>query len=60
MKEYLDQIFYEGLGKSIYYPIEKKLKILNNQNLAQKLIVITKIIYYIIAISIAVIFGLYY
>lgn len=46
---YLNQIFYEGLGKSIYLPIEKKIK-----KISKKLVFLWKFIYLLIAISIAV------
>ena len=48
--KYLNQIFYEGLGKSIYLPIEKKIK-----KISKKLVVLWKAIYLLLAIAIAVI-----
>lgn len=54
MKAYLDQIFYEGLGKSIYYPLEKKIKKINNKDLEKKLILIMKSLYFIFSIFIAI------
>ena len=54
MKEYIDQIFYEGIGRSVYYPIEKKIKKLNNEKLEKRLIKILKVIYFIFAIFIAI------
>ena len=45
---YLNQIFYEGLGKSIYLPIENKLK-----KTSKKLVILWKFIYLLIAIAIA-------
>jgi hypothetical protein len=59
MKKYLDQIFYEGLGKTIYYPIEKLIKKINKEKLKNSLILLAKIIYLIIAIVIAI-FLFYY
>ena len=50
MKDYLNQIFYEGLGKSVYVPIEKKIK-----NISEKLVKLWKIIYACIAIILALI-----
>lgn len=55
MKEYIDQIFYEGLGKSIYYPVENKVKKLKNKNLIKYLTLFCKVIYFIISIIIAIV-----
>ena len=55
MKKYMDQIFYEGLGRSIYYPIEKKIKRLKNKKLKNKLVIFTKVIYFIFALLLALI-----
>lgn len=54
MKAYINQIFYEGLGKSLYYPLEKRIKKINNHSLEKKLLVTFKIIYFIFAIFIAI------
>lgn len=54
MKAYIDQIFYEGLGKSLYCPVESKIKKLSNKELQPKLINIFKVIYFIFSIAIAV------
>ena len=50
---YLNQIFYEGLGESVYVPLETKLKKINNKKLSKKIIVCFKIIYAIMSIIIA-------
>ena len=54
MKKYLDQIFYEGLGKTIYLPIEKLINKLAKKELKKKLILCTKFLYLIIALFIAI------
>ena len=59
MKKYIDQIFYEGLGKTIYLPIEKLIKKINKETLKNRLIILTKIIYFVIALIIAI-FLFYY
>lgn len=53
MKEYLDQIFYEGLGKSIYNPIEKRINKINNKNIVKNLTLLCKAVYFIISIIIS-------
>lgn len=53
MKTYIDQIFYEGLGKSVYCPIENKINKIKNESVKKTLITIVKTIYFIIAIAIA-------
>lgn len=53
MEEYIDQIFYEGLGKSIYCPVENIINKLNNRNMVKYLTIICKVIYFIISIFIA-------
>ncbi|MBE6154295.1 MAG: hypothetical protein E7163_01795 [Firmicutes bacterium] len=54
MKKYLDQIFYEGLGKTIYLPIEKLINKINNSLFKKRLIIFTKIIYFVVALTIAI------
>lgn len=54
MKKYIDQIFYEGLGKSIYCPVEKVINKINNLKVRNMLTIIVKCLYFIIAIFIAV------
>ena len=54
MKKYLNQIFYEGLGKSIYAPIEKMIKKSGNEKFKNIAIKSWKIIYFILAITIAI------
>ncbi len=58
MKEYINQIFYEGLGTSLYIPIENKIKKINNKKINKILIYFYKVIYFIVAIAIAV--GIFY
>lgn len=58
MKKYIDQIFYEGLGRSIYYPIEKLIDKINNKSIKNIFTIIVKCIYFIVAIIIA--FMLFY
>ena len=58
MKKYIDQIFYEGLGKSIYYPVEKLINKINNKSVKNIFTIIVKCIYFIVAIAIA--FMLFY
>ena len=55
MKKYIDQIFYEGLGKSIYNPIENKINKLKNKKTKKIFTFIVKSIYFIIAIIIAIV-----
>ena len=59
MKEYLDQVFYEGLGATLYNPLEKKFKKIKNSNLRKIVINILKVIYFIFAIILALLI-LYY
>ena len=54
MKKYIDQIFYEGLGRSIYCPIEKVINKIDNKTIRKVCIVVVKCLYFILAISIAV------
>lgn len=58
MKTYIDQIFYEGLGKSIYCPVEGLINKSKSEGLKKMLIPIVKVLYFIIAISLA--FMLFY
>lgn len=55
MKEYLNQIYYEGLGKSLYYPLENKFKKIKNDKIKKNLIIIVKIIYFIFSILLSII-----
>lgn len=55
MKEYIDQIFYEGLGYSLYVPVEKLINKINNKKLRKILINIYKILYFVFSITIAII-----
>ena len=58
MKAYIDQVFYEGLGKSIYCPIENKLNKIKNEKTKRVLIGTVKVVYFIIAVSLT--FMLFY
>ena len=55
MKEYLNQIFYEGLGKSIYVPLENKISRINNDSVVKYLTKLCKVIYFILSIIIAIV-----
>ena len=55
MKEYIDQIFYEGLGYSLYVPVEKLINKINNKKLRKILINTYKILYFVFSIAIALI-----
>ena len=54
MKKYIDQIFYEGLGKSVYLPIESEINKINNVKLRKIVTIIVKSLYFLVAISIAI------
>lgn len=54
MKEYIDQIFYEGLGYSLYVPVEKLINKINNKKLSKILISTYKILYFVFSIAIAI------
>lgn len=54
MKEYIDQIFYEGLGYSLYVPVEKLINKINNKKLSKILINTYKILYFVFSIAIAI------
>lgn len=58
MKKYIEQIFYEGLGKTIYYPVEKLINKINNEIVKRVFTIIVKWLYFIVAITIA--FMLFY
>lgn len=53
MKTYIDQIFYEGLGKTIYCPVENLINKLKSDGLKRVLTGIVKVLYFIIAMIIA-------
>ncbi len=55
MKEYIDQIFYEGLGYSLYVPIENRIKKINNKKLNKILINTYKVIYFVFSIVLTLI-----
>ena len=54
MKEYIDQIFYEGLGKSIYVPLENEIGKIKKESVVKYLTYICKVTYFIISIFIAI------
>lgn len=54
MKEYMDQIFYEGLGYSLYVPVQKLINKINNKKLSKILISTYKILYFVFSIAIAI------
>ena len=55
MKEYIDQIFYEGLGYSLYVPIENIINKINNKKLSKILINTYKFLYFVFSLIIALI-----
>lgn len=55
MKEYIDQIFYEGLGYSLYVPVEKIINKINNKKLSKILINTYKFLYFVFSFIIALI-----
>lgn len=55
MKEYIDQIFNEGLGYSLYVPVEKLINKINNKKLSKILISTYKILYFVFSIAIVLI-----
>ncbi len=55
MKKYIDQIFYEGLGYSLYVPIENRIKKINNKKLNKILINTYKVIYFVFSIVLTLI-----
>ena len=55
MKEYIDQIFYEGLGYTLYVPVEKLINKINNKKLSKILINTYKFLYFVFSLIIALI-----
>ncbi|MBE6156428.1 MAG: hypothetical protein E7161_01645 [Firmicutes bacterium] len=55
MKEYVEQIYNEGLGLTIYKPIEHKIEKIKNSGIKKVLICLCKIFYLIFAIAISII-----
>ena len=55
MKEYIDQIFYDGLGKSLYCPIESIINKINSKNIQKVLTILCKVLYFVISIFIAIV-----
>ena len=54
MKAYINQIFEEGLASSIYIPLSKKIKSMNNKGLAKFFIIMWKSLYVLIVVIIAI------
>lgn len=54
MKKYIDQIFYEGLGESVYCPIEKLINKINNYTVRLVFTFIVKLLYFVLAIAISI------
>lgn len=54
MKGYIDQIFYEGLGYSLYVPVEKLINKINNKKISEILINTYKFLYFVFSIAIAI------
>jgi len=54
MKEYVEQIYNEGLGLILYTPVEKKLKKIKNSKLKNSIIFLYKGIYLVFASIIAI------
>lgn len=54
MKEYINQVFYEGLGYSLYVPVEKLINKIDNKKLSKILISTYKILYFVFSIAIAI------
>lgn len=55
MKAYIDQIFYEGLGYTLYVPVEKLINKINNKKLSKILINTYKFLYFVFSLIIALI-----
>ena len=55
MKAYIDQIFYEGLGYTLYVPVEKIINKINNKKLSKILINTYKFLYFVFSLIIALI-----
>ena len=55
MKEYIDQIFYEGLGYSLYVPVEKLINKINNKKLSKIIVNMYKFLYFVFSLIIALI-----
>lgn len=59
MKKYIDQIFYEGLGYSLYVPVENKIKSIKDTKLKNILLYTYKTFYLIISLLIAILIVYY-
>ena len=58
MKEYMEQIYDEGLGLTIYKPVEKTINKIKNKGIKKALNLCYQIFYFVLAICIAV--GLFF
>ena len=54
MKKYINQIFEEGLANTVYIPLNKKIKKMNNKGLSKTINIIWKIFYVLLVIAIAI------
>ena len=54
MREYVEQIYNEGLGLTLYKPVENKLKKIKNNKLKKILINVYKFLYLLLAIIISI------
>ena len=59
MKNYLDQIYYEGLGYTLFVPVEKRINKICNKSLKKSLLNVYRFIYLIFIIAITLLI-LYY
>ena len=55
MKEYIKQIYDEGLGLTLYKPVESKIKKIKNNNTKKLLIRAYKILYLLFSVLVAII-----
>ena len=59
MKKYINQIFYEGLGVTLYKPIENIINKIKNNKINNIFIAVYKIVYLLFTICLALLL-LYY
>lgn len=55
MKDYINQIYDEGLGLTLYKPVEGKIKKVKNNRFKNALYTTYRILYFLFALIIAVI-----
>lgn len=55
MKAYIKQIYDEGLGLTLYKPVENKIKKINSIKMKHILIKVYKVLYLLFAFSIAIV-----